>query len=316
MYSISKKAVCYECIKSDAINTKVPLMNQPKQYPLEFRRLPLNLIERDPNQPRRNFGTDGEVNRILLSIQQIGVQLPLLVSEFQPDRYIIIDGHRRYICSQKLELPTVPCLVYPRLPAGILEIFRYEAQNNRRPWKPLERAEALRNIQDTLMIHSNKELAAQLHISITAVQTALQLSREKTLFLELMASYGFSETYQLQFLHLKPKLRKVRNFEIDDIIRIIFAKVQSKIIRSSKEFVILGRVFLRATANEAEIVRFLEDPDATVSELQYRSTQTRNSQVIEQLVRDLTDQMQKGITFTSSEKASLKQLRTLLDRIL
>jgi ParB/RepB/Spo0J family partition protein len=290
-------------------------MSTPGTIPLIFRELPVSKIERDPNQPRRDFGTDGDQNRLLLSIQQYGIQQPLVVSEIQHDRYLILDGHRRYLCAQKMSLRLVPCRVYPNLPPGQIESLRYEIQNNRRPWRPLERAEALRSLKDIFRFENNKTLAAHIHMSESSIKASMQLAREKSLFLELMASYGLTASYQIEFLRLKSKLRKLRELEVDDIIKALFAKVQAKIIKSSKEFGIIGGIFLRASLHERDLCTFFTNLEMTVSELHQRTLQSGCSVLVEQIIREIADRRQKGITFSSPEKAALGQLAALLRKI-
>lgn len=287
-----------------------------ERHKFTFKELPINQVERDPNQPRRDFGTDGDENRLLTSIEEYGIEQPIIVSEVEDNRYIILDGHRRYICAQKLGFETVPCRVYPKLASGEFESRRYEIQNNRRPWKPLERSEALQRIKNYLRFETNKELASHLHISEAVIANSLQLGKEKWDYLELMAKYGLSESYQIEFVRLKPKIRKVREFEVDDVIKKLFEKVQHKVIRSAKDFRKLGRVFLRATANEAEIYHFLTDPDMTINELEQRTVHSGFSLLIEQLIQKIGSKRQDGEAFTSQEKTFLNQLAEILQKTL
>jgi hypothetical protein len=48
-------------------------MSTDGYLPLVVKDLPLHHIERDPNQPRRDFGTARDQNRLLISIQQYGI---------------------------------------------------------------------------------------------------------------------------------------------------------------------------------------------------------------------------------------------------
>jgi ParB/RepB/Spo0J family partition protein len=290
-------------------------MSTPGTIPLVFKELPIHAIERDPNQPRRDFGTDGDQNRLLLSIQQYGIQQPLVVSEMQPDRYLILDGHRRYLCAQKMSLTLVPCRIYPKLPAGQIESLRYEIQNNRRPWRPLERAEALRSLKDLFRFENNKTLAAHIHMSESSIRASMQLAREKSLFLELMAGYGLTASYQIEFLRLKPKLRKLRELEVDDLIKTLFAKVQTKIIKTSKDFGTIGRIFLNASVHERDLCTFFTNLEMTVGELSQRILQSGCSALVEQIIREIAGRRQKGIAFSSPEKAALGQLAALLKKI-
>src|SRR5438445_8600413 len=52
----------------------------------------------------------GELENLLRSIKEYGVQVPVTVYQ-KGDRYVLIDGERRWICSQKLNLKTIPAII-------------------------------------------------------------------------------------------------------------------------------------------------------------------------------------------------------------
>lgn len=286
------------------------------KYGYTFVQLPVSKIQRDINQPRRDFGTEGDTNRLLVSIKQYGIENPIAVSELEDGRYIIIDGHRRYICAQKLGYAEVPCRVYPRLGNAELETRRYEIQNNRRSWKPMERSEALERIKAENGFNSNRQLAEHLGITEAVVANSLQLRKQKMDYIELMERYELSESYRIEFVRLKPKLRKIRNEEVDEIIINLFERIKHKVIKNSKELRKLGSIFLRATANEEELARYLADPDMTISELEQRTLQSGFSLHIEQLIKGISHKRAEGVAFSSQEKAFLDQLRELLNQAL
>jgi len=287
------------------------------KYGYRFNELPVEKVERDVKQPRRDFGTDGDTNRLLVSIQQYGIESPIVVSEIETDRYLIIDGHRRFICAQKLGYTRVPCRVYPRLGEGELETRRYEIQNNRRPWRPLERAEALERIKDAYpQINSNRGLAQHLGISEAIVANSSQLHKQKFSHLELMKEYGLAESYMNEFVRLLPKLRKVQRWETDDIILIIFERIRDKVITSSKELRDLGSVFKRATLNEEILARYLSNADMTIKELKQSAEQSLFSLDVENVIRAVTKRRTEGVTFKPQERAFLEGLRELLDEVL
>jgi ParB-like chromosome segregation protein Spo0J len=60
--------------------------------PFIFKEIPLDQIQRDPDQPRKDFGTEGDENRLLISIRDRGIQSPITVNETEPNNYIIADG--------------------------------------------------------------------------------------------------------------------------------------------------------------------------------------------------------------------------------
>jgi len=285
---------------------------QGHKYGYVFAELPVEKIERDINQPRRDFGTDGDTNRLLTSIKQHGIENVIVVSEDEPGRYIIIDGHRRYICAQKLGFTHIPCRIYPNLSSAELEARRYEIQNNRRPWKPMERSEALERIKVENGFTSNKQLAEHLGITEAVVANSLQLRKQKIDYIELMERYNLSESYRIEFVRLKPKLRKIRNYEVDQIIINLFERIDHKVIKNSKELRKLGSIFLRATANEEELAHYLDDNDMTIFELEQRTLQSGFSLHIEELIKSVSHKRSNGIAFSSQEKAFLEQLKDLL----
>jgi hypothetical protein len=127
-----------------------------------------------------------------------------------------------------------------------------------------------------------------------------------------MEKYQLTEAYRLEFVRLRPKLRKIKNFEVHDIIRAIFEKVKNKVIRSSKDFRKIGKVFLRAAANETEILEFLNNPDTTVAALDLKTIQSGFSLHIEQLIQEITNKRKSGIAFSSKEETQLHELKKLL----
>lgn len=103
-------------------------------YSSEFKELPLDIIERDPEQPRRDlhiydrFGT-----QLQESINQYGILVALAVRVLNDGRYMVIDGHRRLICAERLGLLSVPCQVYTNLTPADVWRLRFELQDN---WEP------------------------------------------------------------------------------------------------------------------------------------------------------------------------------------
>lgn len=286
------------------------------KYGYKFVQIPVAKIQRDINQPRRDFGTEGDANRLLTSIKQYGIENPISVSELDDGRYIIIDGHRRYICAQKLGYTEIPCRIYPHLANAELETRRYEIQNNRRSWKPMERSEALERIKAEMGFNSNRQLAEHLGITEAVVANSLQLRKQKMDYIELMERYELTESYRIEFVRLKPKLRKIRNEEVDEIIINLFERIKHKVIKNSKELRKLGSIFLRATANEEELARYLADPDMTISELEQRTLQSGFSLHIEQLIKGISQKRADGVAFSTQEKAFLDQLKDLLNQAL
>ena len=269
-----------------------------KDYlPVEFKELSITQLREDPRQPREGFNTDGDKNRLVLSLKQLGIQQPIAVMKLGDNSYQIIDGHRRFRCAKDIRMEKVPCSIYEKLQPGDLERVRFELQNNRRLWKPLERAAALANFKNSSGIATNKEAAEKLFISETLISNALALGDLKTEYKELMDKYNLSQSYRFEFVRLHPKLRPIKEFTVDDIIQTLFERVSHRVIRSSKDFRTIGRIFLRTTANISQIHAFLSDPDMPVTELEQNTIQSGFSLWVEQSIKKIKANEKAGALF-------------------
>ncbi|MFA6554269.1 MAG: ParB N-terminal domain-containing protein [Candidatus Paceibacterota bacterium] len=277
-----------------------------------FKEVLISEIELDSNQPRKEYGNPSEQEKLTSSLKQFGLQEPIMVTQKDDNRYLIIDGHRRYLCLKGLGVEKAMCQIYPDLDDGELEIRRYEKQNNRKGWKPMEKSNSLHRAKIMLGLKSNEELSKLLNLSRTTIASSLQLREQKLDYLELMVKYDLKEVYRMEFVRLWPKLRKIRNFETPDIIKILFEKVKHRIIKNAKDFRKIQKIFARAAANEAEIYRFLSDPDATVAELDRDTIQSDFSLHILQLIEEVKKKRKNGIPFDEKEKNLITELKKIL----
>ena len=76
------------------------------------REIPIELVHRNPDQPRRHFA-EAEIEDLAASIRDKGVLQPILVrpSPKTPGEYEIVAGERRWRAAQKAGLKAIPALV-------------------------------------------------------------------------------------------------------------------------------------------------------------------------------------------------------------
>ena len=76
------------------------------------RDLPIELVHRNPDQPRRHF-PDEEIAELEASIRDKGVLQPILVrpSPKTPGEFEIVAGERRWRAAQRAGLKAIPALV-------------------------------------------------------------------------------------------------------------------------------------------------------------------------------------------------------------
>ena len=112
----------------------------PKDESEELRRVPLDLISANPQQPRNSFDEETLVG-LAESIKARGVLQPVLVRPIVGGRYELIAGERRWRAARLAELETIPAVVRRHDDAASLEVALIENMA-REDLNPVEEARA------------------------------------------------------------------------------------------------------------------------------------------------------------------------------
>ncbi len=280
-----------------------------------YKNLPVKQIHLDPKQPRSGYAVEGDRNRLRQSIKSIGIQNPLLVMENDPGTYMIIDGHRRFLCAKELGAEELPCIVLDKLHKSELETVRYEVQNNRRAWRPIERATALERIRSAHSFGTVKQLADFVHLSETTVAQVMLLREQNVTHLELWHEYKLSEAFQHAMTRLLPKLRRVGGIETEEVMVRILEKIRSGTIANAKELTALGSVFTRFSQFEAQLSSFLNKPAMKVRELTRQTLISGFTLHVEQVYEFTQRRLIARKQFSESELRSLRELCVLLEKV-
>lgn len=112
---------------------------------MEFQIIKLDMIDPNPNQPRKDFGDD-TLQELAESVKQVGVLVPLLVRPLN-GRYEIVHGERRWRAAKMAGLSQVPARVQPLTDT---EAFIISLNENlqRQNLNPIEEAKAYSWLQD------------------------------------------------------------------------------------------------------------------------------------------------------------------------
>lgn len=110
--------------------------------------LPIELLQRNPDQPRRTF-SDAEMEELTSSVREKGVLQPILVrpAPGKPGEYQIVAGERRWRAAQAARLTTIPAVVKALNDLDVLEIGIIE-NVQRADLNPLEEAQGYRSLID------------------------------------------------------------------------------------------------------------------------------------------------------------------------
>lgn len=295
-------------------NSKKSLINSFKSYPVKFQELSLDVIETDPNQPRKAFGlrAGGDYQRLMKSIQRYGIEDPLKVSEIEQGRYIIMDGHRRFTCAKALNLIKVPCRIYPKMNEGEFEARRYEMQNNRKSWKPIEKANAIHKIKAEYNSATSREIAELIGMPQKTLFHFTELRDMRMEYLELMSEHNLKEYQRVGFMHLTPKLRRIKQYQVDDIIKILFEKINDNLLYKRSDFTALAKIFSSASLYEEELAYFLSQSNISVHELCEMTTLSGISIKIRNLIKDLSSKKNLNIQLTEKEQDLFQDLYKIM----
>ena len=152
----------------------VPAADAPAGPSAPPTRAPVELLRRNPDQPRRKFA-DAELQELADSVRQHGVLQPILVrpAPGAPGEWQIVAGERRWRAAQKAGLHEVPILVRELSDTEVLEIGIVE-NVQRADLDPIEEALGYFALIDRFG-HTQAETAQLVGKSRSHVTNALRL---------------------------------------------------------------------------------------------------------------------------------------------
>lgn len=135
------------------------------------REIPISLIDRNTEQPRRNFD-EGALAELAQSIKVHGVIQPIILVK-KNDRYMIVSGERRWRASKIAGLKTIPAIVRRYTEAEIAEIALIE-NLQREDLNPIESALAIKELIDRFNL-TQEQISEKIGKSRSAVANTLRL---------------------------------------------------------------------------------------------------------------------------------------------
>lgn len=150
-----------------------------------FARIPVEFVQPDPDQPRKDIGN---LEELKASIAEHGIIQPIVVSPFGTEAFRIIAGERRFSAAKELGLATVPAIIrtveeHRRLEVQLIENI------HRQELSPIEEAVAYRRLMEEFHL-SQRQLSERIGKSLAGVN---QLLRILSLPEDLLSSVQTSE---------------------------------------------------------------------------------------------------------------------------
>lgn len=258
----------------------------PRQRPANVRNLRVDQIGPNPHNPRRLF--DEEPMQILKeSVEKLGILVPVTVYEAprghrpQREKFILLDGERRWRCAQDLGRSTVPAIVVrePDETENILTMFHIH--NVREGWQLMPTALKLKVLMSELKETNERKLAELTKLSISQIRRCKILLTFPPRFQNLMLAPP-SERMKADFFI---ELERIRRPALTDrfapwiargdvkSIRILLDKYEAKVIDAVTDFRLLAEIYRAAQERgkqrrlESEFEKFMSRPDMRIDEI-------------------------------------------------
>ncbi len=230
-------------------------------YKADLKNIPIELIERNPENPRIFFRQE-EMEQLYVSIKNKGLLQPIAVYK-DKNRYVILDGERRYKTFLKLNYPTIPAIIQEK--PSVLDnlLLMFNIHSTREQWDIFTIAMKIERVllllKDTNGTEPTENQISEetgmkrgvirrckLIISLPErFKNLLRIELEKPKKEQL-----FSEDF---FLEMEISLKTVKNNfpetleSIDNVRDILINKYLSKVINNVTDFRKLTKI---ATANK------------------------------------------------------------------
>jgi len=119
--------------------------------------IPVDRIARNPLNPRYHFDQD-KLDILAESIHEVGILVPLIAYE-ENDKYVLLDGERRWLCAKRLNIKTVPANLIAK-PTKIENLLRmFNIHNVREEWELMPTALKLGEIIKELKTDNERILS-------------------------------------------------------------------------------------------------------------------------------------------------------------
>ena len=213
-------------------------------------------IEPNPTNPRRYFNEE-RLDLLRTSIQEVGVLVPLIVyrREGAEDRYVLMDGERRWRCSLDLALPTVPVNIIGA-PTPLENLLRmFNIHNVREDWPLISVALSLQDVMDLADETGEKRLAEMTGLTRSTVRRAKRLLSMPSVELDLIQGEAHLDRHRQVHREdlyleieaaesvLRTELHEIADeFDRDQIIRQFASKAEVGSLTAVTDFRYVGRL--------------------------------------------------------------------------
>ncbi len=298
--------------------------------------VPIAEIGPNPHNPRRLF--DEEPMQILQeSVKKLGILVPITLYDaprgHHPtiEKYVLLDGERRWRCAKELGLKSVPAIVVerPNDTQNILTMFHIH--NLREGWQLMPTALQLRTLMDQLHETNERKLSELTKLSIPQIRRCRILLTYPKRFQNLMLAPPSARMKADFFIELdrirrpalvdrfKPWIKRgdVHSTEI------VLDKYENGVINAVTDFRQLAEIYRAGVVQHktrqlaAEFDKFLSRPDMPIEDIDVPGASfAKEAKEINRSARRLLAQLESTQVDTLAADASLLRTLKQLERVI
>ncbi len=228
----------------------------------------LEKIVADPNQPRQKFILS-ELEELKNSIKEKGILVPLIIESNyskEKDRYLLLDGERRYRCAKELKLKTVPVTI-TKGPLTFEErtILRFHIQERHKSWSIFDKAKAIYDLRKESKL-SIIEIAQKLGTSAPRISNWLSITDLTEETQKEVLSKNISFSYLIHLIKITKDYLSFSELNQKEIEEKLIKKIEANTFKTTLDFQRFSRLMSSYT-HYPEKLEFLNETKMSLEEI-------------------------------------------------
>lgn len=253
--------------------------------------LNIDLIDPDPNQPRRYFGYD-HLEELKESIKERGVETPIHVRRANNNRFKLISGERRWRCCVELGIEKIPAIIKEMDDANAF--FSALIENiQRENLHFLDEAFAYKSMLEKNFVKNQNEIASQIHVNRQRISERLKITTLPEDVQQIIYSDpGISFTHALLLSNVK-----------DPLLCLELAKKVSKERlpkRKLEALIAAGHNVAPRHKSSFKPIQFKKKPAGFDLTIKYRIDRPEDKEIIIKTLEDKLKELKKEIADETS----------------
>lgn len=302
-------------------------MNGLRDRKMEY--IPVGQIVPNERNPRakRHFKAD-ELMSLRRSIEEHGILEPVLVQPYRDgakeDRYLLVEGERRYTVAKALGLKEIPALIGGKLDDHDQLVVMYNVHSNRRAWEVAEQLRTIKELRERNGGRSDEDIAKELGMSLATFKDRLKVLDMPEDVLADIATERLDYSSALRIGQVTSSLSKKR----PDLVKKVGGaeKVQKKLIAKAKARGGISQELVEAKKDLADtsevsdevVEQYIEEPTVKLRDLRKAQESLEERRKTEGLARNLrrTSKEIEAFDVDLEEVPNLRELRAALGQLI